>query len=232
VPPPATKQSGQPSAPPSDKGIRPISAAAAPQPSAAPKDALKALSAQAPQLRRAVEQQSIVLQTARGLSNALKQGDGTVILNLQPPRLGQLKVHMTLQDAVISARIEPTSAAARQLLIDSEHSLRAALEARGLSVERIEVDAVKPPSHTIEPAPPQAGYKDDGPRPDHPGGESAGAWHSGGQGKAGSGAEAHTGDASDAEASSETVGAVLGSASVSYVLDNGGAYRLHLDALA
>jgi hypothetical protein len=218
--------------------VRPISGAL-PAAAAPPKDALKALTAQAPQLRRAVEQQSIVLQAARGLSNALKQGDGTVILNLQPPRLGQLKVHMTLHDAVISARIEPTTAAARQLLIDSEHSLRAALEARGLSVERIEVDAVKPPPHAIDPAPPTESRhaKEDGTKPDHPGGESAGAWNSrGGGGSAGSGAEAHTGDARNgyAEASdpSGTVGAVLGSASVSYVLDNGGAYRLHLDALA
>jgi hypothetical protein len=161
----------------------------------AAKDALQKLTGQAPALRRAVEQQSLVLQAARGMAQALKDGNGTITLNLQPPRLGQLKVHLTMQDASLTARIEPTSAAARQLLMDSQHSLRAALEARGLSVERIEVEAVKPPPHTADPTPaPEAhGATDGGVQPDHPGGDSAGPGDSGGQ--AGWGAEAHTGEA-------------------------------------
>jgi hypothetical protein len=202
------------------------------------KDAISQLSAQAPVLRRAVEQQSLILQTARGLATAFKQGDGTVTLSLQPPRLGQLKVHLTLQDAVISAKIEPTTVAARKLLIDSEHSLRAALEARGLSVERIEVDAVKPSPHAFDPAPtPEAnGAKDDGRRSDHPGGDSAGPGHEGD--KPGSGAEAHAGAAMDGGAEAPgpadgvPVGMALGSGEVSYAIDGGGIYRLHLDALA
>ncbi len=197
------------------------------------KDALNKLSAQAPVLQRAVEQQSIVLQTTRGLATALRQGDGTVTLSLQPPRLGRLKVHITVEDSMISARIEPSTETARQLLVGSEHSLRAALEARGLSVERIEVEAAKPPPHANDPAPPpEASHaKDEGLQPDHPGGENAGAWTRGDS--AGSGAEAHTGDARhDAEASGQGEAAQLGIGELSYVLDGGGTYRLRLDALA
>ena len=180
----------------------------------------------------------MVLRTARGLANALRQGDGTVTLNLQPPRLGQLKVHLTLQDAAVTARLVPTTDTARQLLIDSEHSLRAALEARGLSVERIDVEAVRPPPHAIDPAPQSdSGHaQDEHVHPDHPGGDSAGAWNNGDS--AGSGAEAHTGDARDGHAEAagpldaDAAGSLIGNASLSYELDSGGVYRLHLDALA
>jgi hypothetical protein len=211
---------------------------AASPPPIASKDAIAKLSAQAPTLRRAVEEQSVVLQTARGLATALKQGDGTVTLSLQPPRLGQLKVHLTLQDTMVAARLEPTTTAARQLLVDSEHSLRAALEARGLSVERIDVDAVKPPPHAIDVAPrPEAGgAKEHDVHPDNPGAGSAGPGNQGGH--AGSGAEAHTGGASgqgvEAPPPAEgwTDSGALGTAELSYALDDGGVYRLHLNALA
>jgi flagellar hook-length control protein FliK len=222
----------------SDRTARPVAVAGVGSPVVSTTDALSRLTAQAPVLRRAVEQQSVVLQAARGLATALKQGDGTITLSLQPPRLGQLKVHLTLQDTMVSARIEPTTAAARQLLIDSEHSLRAALEARGLSVERIEVDAAKPSPHAIDPAPtPEArSAKDDGLHSDHPGGDSAGPGHEGD--KPGRGAESHAGEAghgrTDASGPGEGLpaGVALGSAEVSYAIDGGGIYRLHLDALA
>jgi flagellar hook-length control protein FliK len=207
---------------------RPITAIAGASTPISSKEALGKLSGQAPVLRRAVEQQSIILQTARGLAAALKNGDGTVTLSLQPPRLGQLKVHLTMADGLIQARMEPTTQAARQLLIDSEHSLRAALEARGLSVERIQVDAVKPP-HANDAAPRHDSHSaaDHG-RPDTPGGDNAGPGHRGGH--AGSGAEAHAGSHERAEAPDSEP--ALGSAAVTYALEGGGTYRLRLDALA
>lgn len=219
--------------PPNGAAARPITTIAGASTPISSKEALGKLSGQAPVLRRAVEQQSIVLQTARGLSAALKNGDGTVTLSLQPPRLGQLKVHLTVSDGLIQARMEPSSQAARQLLIDSEPSLRAALEARGLSVERIDVDAVKPSPHAHDAAPRQDSQSaaDHGRQPDTPGGDSAGPGHQGRWGShAGSGAEAHAGsaertDAPDAEPA-------LGSAAVTYALEGGGTYRLRLDALA
>jgi flagellar hook-length control protein FliK len=220
-----------------DKTVGPVGTVGAPAtpPAISAKDALKGLMAQAPALRRSVEEQSFTAQASRGLTAALKQGEGTVTLRLQPTHLGSLKVHITMQDSAVSAKIEPTNASARQLLLDSESSLRAALEARGLSVERIEVETVSPPPHlqhaTDNIAAPEApGARDSGVSPDHRGGEQAGSGRNWDQ----SGAEAHTGGSGEvgSEDALSGVGDVPGLGAVTYTLGSSGVYQLHINAVA
>jgi flagellar hook-length control protein FliK len=84
-------------------------------------------------------------QASRGIAAALRQGNGTAVLRLTPEALGVLKVQITLSESQVTARLEPSTESARQLLLESQQQLRAALEARGLSVERIQIDAVAEP---------------------------------------------------------------------------------------
>lgn len=82
-------------------------------------------------------------QIARGLAGALRQGGGVVTLRLTPEHLGQLKLDLRIEGSSVSATLTPSSEPARQLLEESSGALKAALEARGLTVERIEVAPVR-----------------------------------------------------------------------------------------
>lgn len=86
-----------------------------------------------------VEDDEPLTQVSRGLSLALKQG-GKATLRLSPDSLGDLTIHLHVKDDQVTARLEPTTDSARHLLEAKSHELWAALEARGLSVERIEID--------------------------------------------------------------------------------------------
>lgn len=86
-----------------------------------------------------IEDDEPLTQVSRGLSLALRQG-GNATLRLSPGSLGDLTIHLNIRDDQVTARLEPTSESARQLLEAKSHELWAALEARGLSVERIEID--------------------------------------------------------------------------------------------
>lgn len=86
-----------------------------------------------------VEDDEPLTQVSRGLSLALKQG-GRATLRLSPEALGELTVHLEVKGDQVAARLEPTTDSARHLLEARSHELWAALEARGLSVERIEID--------------------------------------------------------------------------------------------
>lgn len=86
-----------------------------------------------------VEDDEPVTQVTQGLTLALRQG-GKATLRLNPESLGELTIHLKVHGESVSARIEPTTESARHLLETKSHELWAALEARGLSVERIEID--------------------------------------------------------------------------------------------
>lgn len=90
------------------------------------------------------QEQPVEAQAVRGLAAVLRQKGGTVTLRLAPESLGELRISMKLEGAQVWAEIETSSDSARQLLEDQRDSLRGALEARGLKVERLEVSSVKP----------------------------------------------------------------------------------------
>ncbi|HRQ72131.1 MAG TPA: flagellar hook-length control protein FliK [Phycisphaerales bacterium] len=101
-------------------------------------------------------------QVARGLAAALRRGDGRVVLRLHPESLGMVRVSMGVRDGVVTAQLEPTTRAARELLESGLSSLRAALEARGLHVDRLIVQptAQHTPDGKAEPSSGDGGESD------------------------------------------------------------------------
>lgn len=77
--------------------------------------------------------------TVRGLAAALMQKGGSVTIRLMPEMLGDLKIQMTIDRGSVSVDLTARSAEAHDLLSRSMGTLRSALEARGLGVERMSV---------------------------------------------------------------------------------------------
>lgn len=78
---------------------------------------------------------------ARGIWSALKNADGVVTLHLRPEELGAVRVKVSMSGGEVTAVFEAANDRARAVLEESAPSLRAALENRGLVVDRIEVHA-------------------------------------------------------------------------------------------
>lgn len=85
------------------------------------------------------EPPNLIAQAVRGLAAALRQRNGTVTLRLAPESLGPLQVRLSVRDSQVTAEFRAESSQARDLLSQSTAQLRSAIEARGLTVHRIEV---------------------------------------------------------------------------------------------
>jgi flagellar hook-length control protein FliK len=108
-------------------------------------DARPATSKPAPSfLRPETTEKSFAAQLGRGFAAALRQGGGVVTLRIQPEGLGDLKIRLNLQQSTLAARFEVQTRQARELLDTNLPELRSALEARGLNVDRLEVQVVRP----------------------------------------------------------------------------------------
>ncbi len=88
---------------------------------------------------RGEEAKAFKSQVMLGLGAALRKGKGVVTLRLRPLSLGELKISLKVTGKSVSARIEATTEQARSLLEGHRESLQAALEARHLLVERIDI---------------------------------------------------------------------------------------------
>ncbi|MCW5775125.1 MAG: flagellar hook-length control protein FliK [Phycisphaeraceae bacterium] len=117
-------------------------------------------------------------QLARGLAAALRRGDGQIVLRLHPESLGMVRVALGVREGIVTAQLEPTTRVARELLEAGLSSLRAALEARGLHVDRLVVQptAERLPDGRAEPSSEDGGESD----------------RAGGDGAAGTGPEGHS----------------------------------------
>ncbi len=87
-----------------------------------------------------VQRDALIEQIQRGLAQALKKRDGELTLRLRPEHLGLVRVRVRVEESSVSALLEATSEQARGLLKSHLTTLREALEARGLSIERIDVE--------------------------------------------------------------------------------------------
>ncbi len=92
---------------------------------------------------------------ARGLAALASQKGGSMQMRLDPPSLGDLRIQMTVVNGAVSAELRPSSAQAHALLAADLASLRQALEAQGLSVERLSVQA---PTHQGQGGSAQTGH--------------------------------------------------------------------------
>ncbi len=86
------------------------------------------------------QRDALIDQIQRGLAQALKQRDGELTLRLRPQHLGMVRVRVRVEESSVTALLEASSEQARGLLKAHLTTLREALEARGLSVERIDVE--------------------------------------------------------------------------------------------
>lgn len=114
----------------------------------------------------------VALQAHRVLGQALAARDGTATLRLSPEHLGHLRVDLTRGEGGVTARFEASTPEAQRLLTSSLAELKAALEARGLGVERLEVRLADPHSAEAERRP---GSEPGGDRPR----DGSGAGHDG-----------------------------------------------------
>lgn len=84
-----------------------------------------------------LEQKAFGAQVQNGLAAALKRSGGTVTMRLTPHALGFMRIKLELRDGVVGARFEASTDQARRLLEQNMASLRTALEAKGLQVEKL-----------------------------------------------------------------------------------------------
>ncbi len=100
--------------------------------------------------------------TVRGLAAALMQKGGSVTIRLMPEQLGELKIQMTIDRGNVSVDLTARSGEAHDLLSRSMGTLRSALEARGLGVERMSVHlSTQGPTHSGQPSGEQAPARDE-----------------------------------------------------------------------
>ncbi|MEL6497481.1 MAG: flagellar hook-length control protein FliK [Planctomycetota bacterium] len=78
-------------------------------------------------------------QVQRGLAQVLRQGGGSVTLKLTPNDLGVVTVALRLQQGRMTGTIDTQTAAARDLLKADIDALKASLEQRGVTVDRLDV---------------------------------------------------------------------------------------------
>jgi|GEM_PF-3324513 len=78
---------------------------------------------------------------ARGLQALSAQKGGSLIMRLDPPNLGQVRMELNMEAGRVSVLITAAGDTARSLLRDNLGVLRHALEDRGFAVERIAVES-------------------------------------------------------------------------------------------
>ncbi len=104
--------------------------AARPQAAPAPRHGNAALQAEA---------EAALGKVQGGLASLVKAKGGQMTLRLNPEALGEVRVYLKLRHGVVNARVEASQESARGLLEVGVDRLRAALEARGLRVDSLEV---------------------------------------------------------------------------------------------
>lgn len=84
------------------------------------------------------EPRQVTEQVLRGLRSVVQQRGGNLTLRLHPPDLGSLRIHVEMHNGVVSAMFQASSELVRNLLSRDMGTLRQALEAHGLTVERLQ----------------------------------------------------------------------------------------------
>jgi flagellar hook-length control protein FliK len=86
-----------------------------------------------------VQRVRLVQRVARAFQT-LGDGGGEVRLRLSPPSLGSIRLEVTLQAGVMSARIETETASARALIVDNLPALRERLATHDIKISRFDVE--------------------------------------------------------------------------------------------
>jgi len=92
----------------------------------------------------AVDRVRFVQRVARAFQ-ALGQRRGTVRLRLHPPELGSLRLEVTVERGVLTARLETETHQARNLLLDNLPALRQRLAQQDIRIQQFHVDLMQQP---------------------------------------------------------------------------------------
>lgn len=98
-----------------------------------------ALPLAAPQPQATAEEKPTTPLVGRGLAALANQKGGALQIRLDPPSLGDLRIAMTVVNGKVSAELTTSTGQAHALLSADLTALRQALEAQGLSVERLSI---------------------------------------------------------------------------------------------
>jgi len=82
----------------------------------------------------------VLSQVQRAMGSIMHSKGGSLTLKLTPEHLGEVRVRVDAHEGAVRARFEARSDAARSILEDGLHTLKAALEARGVRVESLTLE--------------------------------------------------------------------------------------------
>ncbi len=101
------------------------------------------------------EAQALAQSVSRGLAAAVNQRGGELTLRLIPETLGLVRIQMSLDQGVVSVRLETTNLAAQELLAQNLAMLRGSLESKGLSIDKLTVEyaPTSAQTHAVSSAP-------------------------------------------------------------------------------
>ena len=80
-----------------------------------------------------------VQRVTRAFQSA-RAGGGEIQLKLSPPELGSMRLSISVEQGVVSAKVETETAAARNILLDNLPALRERLAEQDIRVEKFDVD--------------------------------------------------------------------------------------------
>lgn len=89
--------------------------------------------------RQERDEQRVAEQALRAMRSVVNQRGGSLTLRLNPPELGDLRIRLEMTQHVVSARLETSTDAVRQLLQQQLPQLHSALSSHGLTVDQIQV---------------------------------------------------------------------------------------------
>jgi flagellar hook-length control protein FliK len=100
------------------------------------------------------DQAETIDKIVKSMTMAVKRGESEVRMVLQPPRLGSVRIELSMKDGVLNASFETQTQATRHAISGSLPQLKAALENQGIEVGGFNV--------TVEQESGQSKFPDDG----------------------------------------------------------------------
>lgn len=90
-------------------------------------------------------QSKVVAQVQRGLASLMRSASGEMTLRLTPERLGELKIEIKRTGDQLSVRLTTQSSEASELLRSGSAELTQLLRAKGIDIERVQIELQQSP---------------------------------------------------------------------------------------
>lgn len=93
-----------------------------------------------PENDQAMQRQQVIAQVQRGLASILNTKGGTMKLRLSPDHLGEVNIKLTTKDGRVDVQFDAKNESTRTMLSEGLDGLRQAIEARGATVDELNVN--------------------------------------------------------------------------------------------